>query len=106
MATAIDILKGTFGVQSVTPTDPGIIKLAEIRSGEYAPGLTATITPESEAAQLLGLTPDPLKGINLRGNQFLDVDLLGHEGFVTGALYLCCLKAHQAVRHDMYGKDG
>lgn len=84
MASAIDILKNTFGVQSVTPFDPGVQKLAEIRSGEILPGQFVTITPESEAAQLLGLIPDPLKGIKIKGNEFLDTTLPTLLGVFSG----------------------
>ena len=65
--SAIEILKGTFGVQSVTATDPGIQKLAVMRSGDYAGIGTVNISPESQAAQLLGLEPDKLAVLARRG---------------------------------------
>jgi hypothetical protein len=66
MATAIQILKG-FGVKSVSPTDPGIARLAQIRTGNYPVVGNVTISPTQEAAQLLGLIPDPLQAIARAG---------------------------------------
>jgi hypothetical protein len=75
MATALQILQSTFGVKTIAPTDPGIQKLAEIRSGVYEGIGQVNISPTSEAAQLLGLQPDPLKNYDPRTNEFLDKTL-------------------------------
>jgi hypothetical protein len=80
MATALQILQSTFGVKALTPSDPGIQKLATIRSGVY-PGIgPVTITPAAEVSQLLGLTPDPLAqaaraGVLDKSSTFLDKTL-------------------------------
>jgi len=59
--TVGSILSG-LGVKALTPVDPGIQQLAVIRSGEY-PGLgPVQITPQTQAAALLGLIKDPLAG--------------------------------------------
>jgi hypothetical protein len=79
MATALQVLQGAFGVKTITPTDPGIIKLAAIRSGYYPEiGQTVTITPESETLQLQGLIPDPLANLPDTG--------LGLPGVISKAL--------------------
>jgi hypothetical protein len=54
-------LTSAFGIKALTPFDPGIIKLADVRTGTY-PGLTnpVTITPTTEALSLLGAIKDPL----------------------------------------------
>jgi len=54
------ILSGAFGVQSITASDPGIQKLAAIRSGDYAGVGTVTISAQSQVNQLLGLEQDKL----------------------------------------------
>jgi hypothetical protein len=79
MASAKQILSSVFGVKSLTPSDPGIQKLAQLRSGVY-PGVgNVTITPQAEVSQLLGLTPDPLAQLVRAGgldpNPFLDKTL-------------------------------
>jgi hypothetical protein len=80
MATAKQILQSTFGVKALTPSDPGIQKLAAIRTGVY-PGIgPVTITPDAQVSQLLGLTPDPLAqaaraGLLDKSNTFLDKTL-------------------------------
>jgi len=80
VASALQILSGTFGVKNITPTDPGIIKLAQLRSGTYGGIGNVTITPAQEAAQLLGLAPDPLAKLARSGaldksSTFLDKTL-------------------------------
>lgn len=94
MATALQILAGTFGVRSIAPTDPGIQRLAALRSGEY-PGLgDVRISPVSEVRQLLGQEPDPLKAYANRPiNPFLETTLpallgagVGIVGGVGGSL--------------------
>jgi hypothetical protein len=93
MATLTDLLRGTFGVKTISPTDPGIVKLADIRTGTYQNIGPVTITPESQAAQLLGLAKDPLAALARSGaldksSQFLDRTLpgllLGLSGAVAG----------------------
>lgn len=54
------ILSGAFGVQSISASDPGIQKLAAIRSGDYAGVGTVNISAQSEVNQLLGLEQDKL----------------------------------------------
>jgi hypothetical protein len=67
LATAIQILKGAFGVKSLTPTDPGIVNLAKVRSGNYPVVGNVTITPAQEVAQILGQAPDPLAAATRAG---------------------------------------
>lgn len=93
MATALQILKGTFGVKTITPTDPGIIKLAELRSGVY-PEISPnpiTISPTEEVLQLTGKVPDTLAQAARSGaldtsSHFLDVELPRILTVVTGAV--------------------
>jgi hypothetical protein len=84
MASTTELLKA-FGVRSISPYDPGIIKLAKVRSGVY-PGIAPiNITPTSEALQLLGKIDDPLKAYSMRNpNEFLDATLPKILGVVTG----------------------
>jgi hypothetical protein len=62
VATLNQILTNTFGVKAISALDPGIIKLADIRSGYY-PGVgDVQITPQIETLSLQGKIQDPLAG--------------------------------------------
>jgi hypothetical protein len=61
------ILSGAFGVQEITATDPGIQRLAAIRSGEYAGVGTVNISAQSEVNQLLGIEQDKLGALTRAG---------------------------------------
>lgn len=90
--STLDILKG-IGVKTIAPTDPGIQKLAAIRTGTYKGLGNVVVTPTQEAAQLLGLAPDPLAAAARAGtldksSSFLDTTLptvlLGAVGAAAG----------------------
>lgn len=87
MASALQILQNTFGVKAIAPTDPGIIKLADIRSGFY-PGLgDVQITPTSLVQQYYGQIPDPLKLYAAKDpNPFLDTTLPRLLGIGAGLI--------------------
>lgn len=101
--SAIEILKGTFGVQSLTATDPGIQKLAAIRSGEYAGVGTVNISAQSQVNQLLGLEPDKLAVLARSGaldpsDKLLDIGVplsVALFGAVTGGAGALAVKAAQ-----------
>jgi hypothetical protein len=83
------ILAGTFGVKAISPTDPGIRNLAAIRTGYYPEiAQRVTITPTSEALQLLGRIPDPLANLPdpFAPTGFEKTLLKGSFGLITGAL--------------------
>lgn len=77
MATALDILKGTFGVQAPIATDPGIIKLSEIKSGQIEGFGNFTYTPELTAAIVRGEVRDPLLEVYAKNDE------LGYGPLVT-----------------------
>lgn len=61
------ILSGAFGVEEITASDPGIQRLAAIRSGEYAGVGTVNISAQSEVNQLLGIEQDKLGALTRAG---------------------------------------
>lgn len=99
--SAIDILKGTFGVQSVVATDPGIQKLAALRSGEYAGIGTVNISAQSQVNQLLGIEQDELAVLARSGaldpsDKLLDIGVplsVALFGAVTGGAGALAVKA-------------
>jgi len=63
--TVLNVLQTAFGspaqsLDQLTAQDPGIIKLAELRTGFYPGFGEVNISPELELAQLRGTAPDPL----------------------------------------------
>lgn len=99
--SALDILAGTFGVQSITATDPGIQKLAAIRSGEYAGVGTVNISAQSQVNQILGIEQDKLAVLARSGaldpsDKLLDIGVplsVALFGAVTGGAGAIAVKA-------------